>query len=190
MGKKTEDSPEMTARKIKRQAEELIQKNNVEGLRDLFASTFGRDAPKSDKRQLAVVLAQYLVTGIKPTFEAGELPPEREAAMIRGILDRVRSAWDEVERLGEEKRAILGDFRTAIDEARAKIADVLSPSADERPAVERLGQVEDLWRAMAELERQRSEAASDYRQRIKSASLTIKGEIENARQLPLFEGAS
>lgn len=190
MAKKKPDPEEVVARKIERQANKLLTENNVEGLRDLYATAFGFDAPKSDKEKLAVEIATFLVTGSKGTAFAGDVPPEREAAMVRAILERVQSAWDEVERLTEEKKSILGDFRTAIDEARAKIADVLSPSADERPAVERLGEVENLWAAMVDLEKQRADAASDYRQRIKSASLTIRGEIENARQLPLFEGAS
>ena len=188
MAKKKPDTEEVVARKIERQANKLLADNDLEGIRDMFAQAFGRPFTGTDETKAAVELATFLVTGAKGAPAKGELSPEREAAVVRGILDRVREAWERVEQLTEAKKAELSELKLTIDSSKDRIAAVLKD--DGLADAERLSRVEVAWQTLRRTEQKRAEVSQEFTQRIRAAKQAIRGEIENARQLPLFEATS
>jgi hypothetical protein len=185
------DSAAMVARKIEKQTMQLVAENTITELRRMHRDVFGIEWKGKDKAKVALKLARHVVTGNGASAPAAAAPnkkagptPEEEEKMARGILARVKSAWDEVEQKTEEKKTKLSECNDRINKAKESIGESLGD--DTLSDTKKLGVVEGFWRTLRRTEQKKAELAKELGKAIKDATQKMKGEIDNARQLSLF----
>jgi len=204
MSKKPVDNEATVRRKVEACASTLLQEHNMDSLRQLHRNAFGVEYRGNDRAKLAVKLAMYSVTGQKQMGE-GEAgapsvsppaqasagngatkPSKKDERMATEVLTRVRQSWDEVERLTEERKTKLSEFRLQITSAKTAIAETLADS--DLSETKRLSKVEGYWRTMSRTEQKRAEVSQEYKKLISAARQSVKHEMDHVRQLPLFAG--
>lgn len=184
-----------TQNKIDRQFEKLMEDHTCVQLQSMHEETFGVVSKARDKARLAAKIANYLVTGEKGSNGQSDLPmvekpkgnagpssseDERTAA---AALHRAKGAWDEVERLTDEKKSKVSELNQTIAKTRSKIAEVLND--DKTNPDKKVGLVEAHWRTLTRTEEKKSAISKEYNNRIKDAKQQVKTEFENVRQIPL-----
>lgn len=197
--RKGEVDPAMLRRQMENLTAKLLAEHTMDSLRQLHRNAFGTEYRGTDKGKLAAKIAVYTVTGEKPGDQGGATPPQkkqaqppasqqaptkREEKLATTVLGNVRAAWDEVESLTEERKTKLAEFRLMISEAKSAIAMTLADS--ELDELKRLAKVEGYWQTMSRTEQKKAEVAQEFQKLIRAAKQTVKHEMDNARQLPLF----
>lgn len=204
--RKGEVDPAMLRRQMENLTAKLLAEHTMDSLRQLHRNAFGTEYRGTDKGKLAAKIAVYTVTGEKPGDANGTTAPQkkqanppavsanppavsatptkREEKMATVVLEKVRSAWDEVEVLTEERKTKLAEFRLLISEAKSAIAMTLADG--ELDELKRLAKIEGYWQTMSRTEQKKAEVGQEYQKLIRAAKQTVKHEMDNARQLPLF----
>lgn len=186
------DNATTTEQKIEEQTMKLMEENTLPELQQKIREMIGVEHKGRDRAKAALRLARHIVMGngstgaaspAAPKAKAG-MTPEEEEKMACGILARVKTAWDEIDRLIEEKKTALAEFRQVIGKAKDSIANTLSD--DTLGETKKLGRVEGHWRTLTRTEQKKAEVAAEMGKLIKAARQTMKSEIDNARQLTLF----
>ena len=177
--------------KIEKQTLKLVEGNTITQLREMHAKAFGVAHKGKDKAKIALKIARHLVgkngtsataKPAPPNQKAGPTPKEEER-MARNILARVRGAWDEVERLTEDRKNKIAEFSQGIANTKESIGIALKD--DSTSETKKLGMVEGYWQTLVRTEQKKAEVSQEMGKLIKAARQTMKGEMDNARQLPL-----
>jgi hypothetical protein len=177
-----------TENRIDKQTDVLMNEHNIGELRTMHRQTFGVETKTKDKRRIASKLAEHIVTGNgqKPVQSPAPTSDKQEEdeVIARNVLAKIKNSWDEIELLTDEKKSKLSEIRQGIGKARDAIGDVLK--SDELDATKKLTRLEGHWRRLRRNEDKATEIKKDYGERIKAAKTTMKSEMDNVRQIPLF----
>ena len=197
------NAEQLIQNKITAQAKQLFEDHTAVELQGMYQHAFGIATKLRDKTKLSERIATHLVTGNGVSDEnASEDPAEKSPSPVvsdlqpsqkdpaeisklaHGILTRVKSAWDELDALSEQKKTALAEFRQQVGASRDAINGTLTdPKLDEAGKLRR---VEGYWQSLVNAERQMTETRKDYNERIKASKQTVRAEMDNTNQLALF----
>jgi len=123
---------------------------------------------------------------VREPLEIPENPTaEEEKKLAVTILSRLQGVWSEHESLIEKRKAEISEMRQQIGLARDKIGEAMASGTDN--ADKKLELIEAHWRTLVKVERKKAAVTKDLNQRIKDAKQTVTSELNNARQLSLFQ---
>lgn len=181
-------TPQELEKKIEETAESFMTDHTVSELQAMHLHAFGVASKMKDKDKLAKKLARWTIEGngapdlTEPPDEPRD--PAKDEVIARQALSRIKGAWDEHEKLQEEKRTALAEMRQRIGKSRDAIAETMkNATLDEKTKLARL---EGHWSSLVRTEQKQAEIKADFSERIKASKQTVKSEFDNAKQLTLF----
>ena len=188
------------------QAELLEQNYSMSQLRKMYRDLYGVATTSKSKAKIAAKVAAKLAEdGNEEPATEDDLNSEPESesepecvediadsgmdsgdvdVMAQRILKGISQAFEEVDSLKKARRSAVGEWREKMGKAKESIQDSLT-NAD-LDAKGKLERIEAFWHLYQEAEARRTAVAKEYTERIKAATATMRKELDNAKQLPLF----
>ena len=195
------------------QAELLAENYSLSQLRKMYRDLYGVASKSKNKKKLANDIAIKLAEeesmdhdnesesmgealdgategltepeGSEPEdiVPAGMQDDDAEVMATR-ILSRISEAFDALDGLKKARRTEIGAWREKMGKAKDSIQTTIQN--DDLDAKAKLERIESFWHIYQEAESRRATVAKEYTERIRAASNSVRSELDNAKQLPLF----
>jgi len=184
-------TPQEIEKKVEARAAELMDENTLPAMRSLYQKTMNIATKSKNKAWLAAKIAAKEVgsngasSSTSPPSGSTGLTEDEMAKLAKSTVTKIRSAWDHLERLSEERKSKLAKLREQLNGSRDALAQVVKD--DTLPDSTKITKIEGHWTTITRTEQKMAEVRETYKDRISDARQTLRTEFDNSRQLSLFD---